>query len=66
MKIIFNRQEVEVNDNCTLHECLAQHGYSSGHFSTSVNQVFVLRVNYASTQLKPQDKVDIIKPMQGG
>lgn len=66
MKIIFNRQEVEVNEDCTLKELLLQQGCVTGQFSTAVNQAFVLRVNYEALKLKHLDKVDIIKPMQGG
>lgn len=66
MNIIFNQQDIQCSDDCSLQEVLTEHLSSLQQFSVAVNHTFVQRADYAKTRLQPRDKIDIIQAMQGG
>ena len=66
MEIIFNNQNVSAAENSSLKAFLEEHGYTAGIFSVAINQQFIQRAQYEQTILNAMDKIDIIKPMQGG
>lgn len=64
--------EVKINGEVTeitqtnLQAFLAEFADESSAFAVAINQTFVPRSNYASTELKAGDDIEILSPMQGG
>lgn len=45
---------------------LEQYADAKSPFAIAINEQFIPRDQYSSTQLKPGDRVEIVSPMQGG
>lgn len=64
MKIILNGDEHEVSA-ATLAAALDELGYQ-GAFATALNGRFVPQAQRSSTPLAPEDRLEVVAPMQGG
>lgn len=64
MKIILNGEETDVPES-TVGALLSSHGYSRS-VAVFVNGNQLLMMNYTSYDLKPGDRVRIIRPLGGG
>lgn len=64
MKIILNGDECEVS-TATVAAVLDELGYA-GTFATALNGRFVPQGQRSDTPLSPQDRLEVIAPMQGG
>lgn len=65
-KIIFNNNAISIPENMLLSALLQQENYTEAGFAVAINRIFVPRAQYPTVQLKQNDQVDIILPMQGG
>ncbi|GHE97569.1 thiamine biosynthesis protein ThiS [Thalassotalea profundi] len=52
-------------DNSELVEIIKQYG-AKAPFAVAINGEFVAKSNYATTQVQPDDLVDIVSPIFGG
>ncbi len=64
--------EVKVNGEVTeisqtnLNAFLSEFANGQSTFAVAINQTFVPRSNYATTELQAGDDIEILSPMQGG
>ena len=65
MNIILNGKAETIAAPQNLQQLLDQQGLTVG-FAVMLNQQLISRSQYGDTQLRDQDKIDIIVPMQGG
>jgi sulfur carrier protein len=66
MKIIVNGKEQQTGKSATLADIIRELGYEGDFFAVALNRVCVPRKNYGTTQIKEQDDIEILSPMQGG
>jgi len=66
MKIYLNDKVHQVEKTQSLQDLLAQAQHTGQHFAVAINHHLVPRSVYHTTMLNPEDRVDIIVPMQGG
>ncbi len=67
MEITVNQQNYIVSDNCALQQVLTDViGISEKGIAIAINQEIVARSDWHTFQLKPGDKIIIIKATQGG
>ena len=64
--IYFNEHAIQCVENLSLADALIQQGYQASYFAVAINQHFIARSQYQTTYLQPQDKVEIVSPLQGG
>jgi len=65
MKIIVNAEPHEVTAP-TLHDALAELGFTSPAIATALNGSFVPRTARETTRLSEGDRLEVLSPMQGG
>lgn len=65
MKIIVNGVERDVNAK-TLSELVVEMGYEEVPVATALNQTVVTKRNRDTTKIRPNDRIEILIPMQGG
>ena len=65
MEFLFNDQKVTLPHESSLEKFLAQQGVE-GAFAIAINEQFVPKSLYGETQLQHGDRIDLVKPMQGG
>ena len=61
-----NNEMITVEKNTTLATLLDQLGYQDQSFAVAINECFIPRNQYSTTQLNTDDRVEIVTPMQGG
>ncbi|HTM63017.1 MAG TPA: sulfur carrier protein ThiS [Gammaproteobacteria bacterium] len=61
-----NGKNIQINAPLTLKEFLINQSLTAINYAVSLNYAFVMRADYEKIQLKNQDHIDIIYPMQGG
>ncbi len=66
IEVRVNSELKQVDAGKSLAALLADWGFDSGKVAVAINEDFVPRSIYASTQLKAADRVDIVSPVQGG
>jgi len=64
--IYLNSQSLFIDEFLTLSELLKNQGYISTHYAVALNQYFIKKTQYDKIILNHHDRVDIIRPMQGG
>lgn len=64
MKIKINDEVFSTSSNC-LSDIIAQY-CAKAPFAVAINGEFVAKSNYATTQVKPNDLIDIVSPIFGG
>ena len=65
MNILINDKRFELRDDATLADAIAALA-PVPPFAAAVNREFVPRSNYAARLLKPEDRVEVIRPVTGG
>ena len=66
MKISINGDIKEFNrERLMLNELLEEMQFGKG-VAVALNETFVLRTNYAKTDINDGDRLDILSPVQGG
>lgn len=65
MQVIVNGEPREVNA-ARVDALLAELDYEGTHFAIALNFDVVPKSQWAETQLKPGDEIEIITPRQGG
>lgn len=66
INLYINNEKTLVDNTASLQDLLIQNNYAAEHLAIALNQKFVPRCQFAQTQLHPEDRIDIIVPMQGG
>jgi sulfur carrier protein len=66
MTITVNGQTMEVDDGASVEALLTQLRVKREYTAVAVNREVTPRGQYASTELKPGDRVEIVRPMGGG
>lgn len=66
VEITVNGEPKLLTFNCNLEEAIAEWQINAENFAIAVNDQFIPKPNYASTQLDNGDRVEILIPMQGG
>jgi len=61
-----NNEQKQLEDSTCLAEALAQWQPPGEGFAIAINEAFVPRANYAATQLRDGDQIELLVPMQGG
>jgi sulfur carrier protein len=64
--IHFNGTTITLEKTLFLDVFLSQYTQVSAHYAVTINKKFVPRLHHATHELKNNDCVDIITPMQGG
>lgn len=65
MQVIINQKPIELPEGASLAQALDSFG-AQPPFAVAVNLDFVHRQDYASTALKPGDRVEVVQPVAGG
>ena len=66
MKLSVNGEIKEFNrERLMLNELLEEMQFGKG-VAVALNETFVLRTNYAKTDINDGDRLDILSPVQGG
>ncbi|MCH2175354.1 MAG: sulfur carrier protein ThiS [Lentisphaeria bacterium] len=66
MSITLNGETVALPESQTLASFIEAQGYAGQTFAVALNESFVPKAQYQSTQLQAGDNVEIVAPMQGG
>lgn len=66
MQIIVNGQSRSFETSADLSSLLEQLGYSGDTFAVALNGDFVARTDYAETEIKEGDVLDVVAPVVGG
>lgn len=66
ISIYFNDEVQQIEPSRSLQELLIQNNCIKQHFAVAINNQLIPRGVYNITPLKPNDRIDIIVPMQGG
>lgn len=66
MQIIVNGQSRSFETSADLSSLLEQLGYSGDTFAVALNGDFVARTDYAETEIKEGDALDVVAPVVGG
>lgn len=66
MTIIFNNNQINIEHMYSLTQLLNEFGYHDKGFAVMLNQQFIPRIKYDDIFIKELDKIDILRPMQGG
>lgn len=67
MKLIINGTPQEVKKSQSVQEVLGTLGYENhAHIAVALNRICVPRQNWSSTNIKENDEIEIVTPMQGG
>ncbi len=65
--VSINNQMQTLEADVTVSEALTTLGYDAdGMLGVAINTTFIPKENWQSTQLKQDDKVDILNPISGG
>ena len=65
MQIEINDEVIDIEQGMTLAQFIEWY-QQTGNFAVAVHMEFVPRSLYAETVLSEDDKLEIVKPMQGG
>ena len=66
MKIVVNGRDMDVADGLSVEALLVELGVKREYTAVAVNRDITPRSAYAATVLRPDDKVEIVRPMGGG
>ncbi len=66
MDIILNGKSLTVEGITTVAGLVAAKGYNGKLVAVAMNGQFLPKEKYQSTPLSPNDKIEIVAPMQGG
>jgi len=66
VNIFVNGEPLIIDADATVRDLISRLGYDAKGVAVAVNGEFVSRSNHANCQLKMDDRVDIVTPMQGG
>lgn len=66
MKIFFNGEPLEMNDQATLADVIEQQGLSESACATAINGEFIPRASRSQHQLAPLDQIMTFEPITGG
>lgn len=66
MIISVNNDKKTVDEDINVEQLLLVCGFNKDKIAVAVNAEFVSRSEYATFTIKPNDKVDILAPVQGG
>ena len=61
-----NNEQKQLEDSTCLTEALAQWQPPGEGFAIAINEAFIPRADYAATQLRDGDQIELLVPMQGG
>ncbi|SDJ55769.1 sulfur carrier protein ThiS [Microbulbifer yueqingensis] len=65
-EITINAERHSLQGRPSLAALLEQAGYKGDGFAVAVNGEFVPRADYAHTEIRPGDEVDVVAPVVGG
>jgi sulfur carrier protein len=65
IEITVNGEQKQISQT-NLQAFLAEFIHSEASFAVAINQHFIPRSDYAITELKSGDDIEILSPMQGG
>jgi sulfur carrier protein len=66
MMVYLNGYPLSLESSCSLGEMLLKKAALAEHMAVAINNQFIPRPMFASTQLQEGDRIDLIIPMQGG
>ncbi len=66
MKITLNGTPQSLEIKQSIDELLQDKGYNGKLVAVALNGEFLAKTNYATTEIKDGDKIEIVAPMQGG
>lgn len=66
IEIEINGQRHPLHGSQRLAAVLEQAGYAGDSFAVAVNGEFVPRAEYAATEIRSGDRVDVVAPVVGG
>ncbi|MDH5649219.1 MAG: sulfur carrier protein ThiS [Gammaproteobacteria bacterium] len=66
MLIFVNGEERCINDSLTVDALLENLGYAGKRVAVEVNQEIIPRSQYTQTQLKDNDRVEVVRAIGGG
>ena len=66
IRIYLNDEVQQIESTQSLHDLLMKNNHVEQHFAVAINNQLIPRMAYRTTILNPDDRVDIIVPMQGG
>lgn len=66
LNIYLNEQAIAIRANSSLHMLLTEQGYVNRPIAIARNQEMVPRSLWVSTILHPEDRIEVIIPMEGG
>ena len=66
MNISVNGKPYECEQKQQIAALLQRMGYGHGHYAVALNGEYIPRTEYAVTDLREGDTVDIVAPIQGG
>jgi sulfur carrier protein len=66
MKVWLNDESIELPESLSLKEALEIWSYADKTIAVAINQYFIPSNQHASTFIQPNDRLDIVSPMQGG
>jgi thiamine biosynthesis protein ThiS len=64
--VFLNNKSHTVETGKTLYDFLVQHHQLKEYVAVTINNHLVVRRDFTTTLLKPNDCIDILIPMQGG
>jgi sulfur carrier protein len=66
MNIVINGAAQPADEGLTIAALLREQGYDQARVAVALNEEFVPRPQYDARALRDGDRLEIVKPMQGG
>jgi len=66
IEIIINGVSEKVNSGFNLQSLLFLKGFRDDYYAVALNGAFIARSLYEKVEIKKDDKIEIVTPMQGG
>lgn len=66
IEYFLNGEVKTTNQAMTIDMMIAQYDYHQPSIAVAINETFIPRADYQTTEIKAGDRVEVVGPMQGG
>jgi len=66
IEIIVNGEKQNITSDINIKEMIKELNYTKEGFAVAINESFIAIKSYESTIIQPNDRIEILAPVQGG
>jgi sulfur carrier protein len=63
---ILNGKKVQLLEKQTLYSAINEWNYEGKNIAVAINETFIPRSQYAQTEIKNGDSIEVVSPLEGG